>query len=262
MRLKAKKRLGQNFLVDRNVRAKILGACDFQDTDIVLEVGAGTGEMTGLIAAKAKKVLALELDHDCFTAAREILSAFGNIELINQDVLNFDLRKHFGKNKVKVFGNIPYYISSPIIERLIKFRDNITEVFITAQKEFARRLAAKSGSKAYGCLSCFVQYYTEPRIVMNIRRGSFFPVPKVDSSLVKLVIRGTPPVKVSDERIFFKVIRAAFNKRRKTLKNSLAGVVSRQELNSFFRRYSLDPRIRPERLSLEDFARLSGCLYE
>jgi len=262
MRPKPKKKLGQNFLVNSGIREKLVACCDFQAADVVVEIGCGRGEITGLLASKSKRVVALELDRYCLSAARQTLSGFENIELVNQDILKFNFKKKFGKNKVKVFGNIPYYISTPIIQRLIEYRDNISRIFITVQKEFAQRLSAKSGSKIYGSLSCFAQYYFDARILMDIKKGSFYPVPKVDSSLVSLNIREKPAVKVKDEEIFFKLIRTAFNKRRKTLKNSLKELVSKDKLGDFFLKYAIAPDTRPERLSLEDFADLYNCLYE
>jgi len=162
--------------------------------------------------------------------------------------------------KIKVFGNIPYNISSPLLEYFIDHRNLISEIFITVQKEFAARVVAVPGSKVYGSLSCFAQYYFEPQIVFNIRKNSFFPVPKVDSTFLKLKVRKEPNVRVDNEDLFFKVIRAAFNKRRKTLRNSLEGVVSKEILDKFFTLRKLNPNIRPDDLSLEDFGCLSGFL--
>lgn len=256
MQIKPKKKLGQNFLLDRNIQRKIIAACGFKNTGIAVELGAGRGELTGLIAGAVKKVFAIEIDSDLCGIARGVLKEFRNVEIINADILKFDFRKFFKESKVTVIGNIPYYISSPIIERLLKFRDNIIEAFVTVQKEFARRMAAPSGSRDYGSFSCFVQYYAEPKIIFNIKKNSFFPVPKVDSSLVRLKMRKEPAVYVKDEKLFFKIIRGAFNKRRKTLKNSLEGIVSQDELKGYFSRYSIDPNIRPEQFTLEDFANI------
>ncbi|MDI6606453.1 MAG: 16S rRNA (adenine(1518)-N(6)/adenine(1519)-N(6))-dimethyltransferase RsmA [Candidatus Omnitrophota bacterium] len=257
MHIKPKKRLGQNFLFDGNIQRKIIAACGFKNTDIVLELGAGRGELTGLIAARVEKVFAIEIDSALCEIARGALKGFPNAEVICADILKFDFKKFFKESKVKVIGNIPYYISSPIIERLVKFRDNITEAHLSVQKEFARRMAASSGSKDYGSFSCFVQYYTQAQVIFNIKKNSFFPVPQVDSSLVRLKMRKEPAVYVKDEKLLFKTIRAAFNKRRKTLKNSLEGVVSRDKLGRYFKKYAIDPRIRGEELALQDFANIN-----
>jgi len=181
------------------------------------------------------------------------------MEIIKGDVLQFNLNKHLGnrKDKIKVIGNIPYYISSPIIEHLLKYKEKISAIFITVQKEFARRLASPPGSKEYGSFSCFVQYYTVPKILLNINKGCFRPVPKVDSSLVRLSVRLNPAVRVEDEGLFFKLIRSAFSQRRKTLRNSLKGVIPEKQLEELLARHNLDINIRPEMLSLEDFSRLT-----
>ena len=259
MHFKPKKRLGQNFLIDKNIQRKIIDCLELKFSDIVLEIGAGRGELTWFIAGGVNKAYALEIDAALCRTLKVNLKDYSNAEIINQDVLNLNFRKYFGKlkNKIKVFGNIPYYISSSIIEYLIKFRDKIEVIFITVQKEFAKRITAVPGSKVYGAFSCFVQYYFEPKIILNIKKTCFLPKPKVDSCLVRLGVLKLPRVRPKDEKLFFKVIRAAFSKRRKTLRNSLSGIISLQKLDKFFNKNSIDSNIRPEDLSLEDFANLS-----
>lgn len=261
MRVKPKKSLGQNFLVDKNIQEKITGLLELKPSDIILEIGSGRGELTGLIAQRVNKVYALEIDTNLCGLLKSNLKGCPNIEVINQDILKFSLKKIYRKlNKkarLKVFGNIPYYISSPIIAHLFKDRDKIESIFITVQKEFARRIVACPGSKDYGAFSCFVQYYTEPEIVLKIKKTCFFPRPKVDSCLLRLRMRLHPAVRPKDESLFFKIIRASFNQRRKTLKNSLAGIIPSAKLGAFFNKYGIDARVRPEDLSLQDFANLS-----
>lgn len=260
MYIKPKKSLAQYFLVDRNIQRKICAICSFDPSETVLEIGAGRGELTRLIAPQVKKVYALEIDANLTDVLKITLAGFANVKIINQDILKFNLRKYFSysRRRLKVFGNIPYYISSGIIEHLLKFKDKIDTIFITVQKEFARRVTAKPGTKDYGSLSCFVQYYTEPRIALNIKRTSFFPVPRVDSSLLELKIRKRPLVRPKNPDLFFKIIRNAFNKRRKTLRNSLKEVIPRQNLELFFSNYGIDRNVRPEGLSLQDFANLTN----
>lgn len=263
MRIKPKKSLGQNFLIDKNIRRKIIDSLELKPSDIVLEIGSGRGELTALIAQRTAKLYALEIDNGLFPQLKDNLEGCSNTLIINKDILKFNFKKYFSKpeyrkNRIKVFGNIPYYISSPIIEHLLKYRDKIDNIFITVQREFARRIVANPGSKEYGSLSCFVQYYTEPKIILNIKKTCFFPRPKVDSSLLRLRIRLNPPVNPKGEGLFFKIIRAAFNKRRKTLRNSLKGVIPLRKLEQFFNKYGIDSLIRPEDLSLEDFAHLSN----
>lgn len=258
MHAKPKKSLGQNFLVDKNIQRKIIDSIEFKSNDTVLEIGAGRGELTWLIAKTARYVYALEIDSDLCQTLKINLKRHSNVKIINKDILKFNLSKYFGKTagKIKIFGNIPYYISSPIIEHILKFKDKIDSMFITVQKEFGKRVVAAAGSKDYSSFSCFVQYHSLPKILFTIKKGSFFPVPKVDSCLLRLDIRGLAPVEIKDEGLFFKVIRASFNKRRKTLRNSLSGIIPKQKLDLFFTRFGMDPNIRPEQLSLSDFANL------
>ncbi len=262
MQIKPKKRLGQNFLIDRNIRAKIIKSCGLSASDIVLEIGSGRGEMTALICEQAESVYALEIDSTLCDILKSNLSGPDNLTIINQDVLKFDFKKYFQpvKKKIKVVGNIPYYITTAIIGLVLDNMELIDAAFFTVQKEFARRIVSKSGSKEYGSFSCFLEYYTVPQIMFHISKTCFWPVPKVDSALLKLTIRQTPAVKTLDELMLFKIIRAGFNKRRKTLRNSLKDIVPPETLSRFFKKYSIDKNIRPERLSLEDFSRLADMM--
>ncbi|MFA4853880.1 MAG: 16S rRNA (adenine(1518)-N(6)/adenine(1519)-N(6))-dimethyltransferase RsmA [Candidatus Omnitrophota bacterium] len=261
MRIKPKKRLGQNFLIDKNIQKKIIRTCNLCAEDIVLEIGAGTGDLTGQLALASKKVYALEIDQRLLPVLDENLKDLANYQVIQADILKFDINKFLRefkiKQKIKVIGNIPYYISSPIIEHLIHYRDKISAIFLTVQKEFARRAAAVPGSKEYGSFSCFAQYYLKPEILFEIKKNSFYPAPKVDSCFLSLKIREKPAVKVIDEAMLFKLIRLAFNQRRKTLRNSLEGIVAKERLEEFFNVHSIDKNVRPEDLSLEQFASLS-----
>jgi len=256
-----KKKLGQNFLSDKNIQRKIIAACELKASDIVIEIGAGRGELTKCIADNAAKVYAIEIDSYLCQLLKDKFRDNAHVKIINQDILGFNLSRCFVKDKntaIKAIGNIPYYITTPIIEHLIKYRDKIETIFITVQKEFAKRMTARPGGKDYGSFSCFIQYYTEPKIIFTIKKTSFFPVPKVDSCFLRLNIRKKPMIKLKNERMFFKIIRAAFNQRRKTLRNSLDSVISPQNLDRFFTRYNINPNIRPEELTLKDFAGLAS----
>lgn len=213
-----------------------------------------------MIAPRVAKVYALEIDSDLCNTLKDNLKEYSNIKIINQDVLKFNFKMCFRrlKNKIKIIGNIPYYIATPIIEHFFEVRDKIVVIFITVQKEFARRITAKPGSKEYGSLSCFIQYYTEPEILFLIKKTCFRPIPKVDSCLLRLEIRHKPFINLKNERLFFKIIRTAFNKRRKTLRNSLKDVISLHKLQLFFNQYNIDPNLRPEVLALQDFANLAN----
>jgi len=258
MRLQPKKRLGQNFLADKNIRNKIIAACDLSPADVILEIGSGKGEMTLALANKARKVYALELDNRLIPYLEEVFAGHKNIRLVHKDILKFDLNKGIKEKRIKVVGNIPYYISSPIIGHIAKYRIKVDSAFLTVQKEFANRIVANPGTKDYGSFSCFVQYYFEPQIEFIISRGCFNPAPKVDSAFISLKVRGSPPVKVKKEERLFKIIRAAFNKRRKTLRNSLQGLINKDILEARLIESGLDLNVRPERLTLENFASLAN----
>lgn len=261
MNIKPKKKLGQNFLVDKNIQRKIINACEFKTSDIVFEIGAGKGELTGLIADKVAGVFAIEIDSSLCQILKDRFRNYANVKIINQDILKFNFRRYFGKYKnniIKVIGNIPYYITTPIIEYLLKYQDKIGTIFITVQKEFARRMTAQPGCKDYGSFSCFIQYYTQPKIIFLIKRTCFYPSPKADSCFLQLDIRQKSTLELKNESLFFKIIRTAFNKRRKILRNSLKGIISAQKLEEFFSKYDIDSNIRPEALSLKDFAILSN----
>lgn len=230
-------------------------------SDIVLEIGPGRGDLTSLIIDKAKMVYAVEIDKNLCGFLQEKFRDKASLKLINADILDFNIGRGIAvKDKIKVIGNLPYYITTPIIEHLFKSKDKIKEMFFTVQKEFALRLVAEPGSKTYGSFSCFVQYHAIPKINFFIKRGSFLPHPKVDSAFLTLTIRKKPKVDVADEGLLFKLIRMSFNQRRKTLKNSLKGLASKDKLASFFASRNLNDMVRAEELSLEDFASLANSL--
>jgi 16S rRNA (adenine1518-N6/adenine1519-N6)-dimethyltransferase len=261
MRPKPKKSLGQNFLQDPNIRRKIIAACDFSANDIVIEIGPGQAAMTELIAPLVKRLYAVELDTVLAGMLEEQFKDDRSVTIINQDFLNCDIASLLGKSphtKVKVFGNIPYYITSPIIEHLFKFRSHISDIYLTVQKEFGQRIVADPGSDHYGSFSCFVQYYTQPRIEFLIKRTCFYPAPKVDSCLLSLHMRPSPAVNVKNEQMLFKIIRTSFQQRRKTLRNSLKGLIPAVTLDSFFEKYNINPKARSETLSLQGFANLAN----
>lgn len=260
MQIKPKKSLGQNFLTDKNMQQKIIRSCNLTQEDIVLEIGCGRGDFTVYLAQQARKVYALEIDQRLYPDLENNLKNYNNCKILKADILKFDLgellRSEKIEQKIKVIGNIPYYISSPIIEYLINQRFKISEVYITVQKEFARRVSANPGTKDFGSFSCFVQYYAQAKSILEICRQCFHPVPKVDSALLALKFRDQPPVEVLNEDAFFKLIRQAFSQRRKTLKNSLSGLADQESLKKFFIQQGVSPQIRPEDLSLEQFASL------
>jgi len=264
MHIKPKKSLGQNFLTDKNIQRKIIQACKLGAEDIVLEIGSGRGDLTALIAQKVRQVYAVELDLRLYPLLEASLLGHENCQIIKNDILKFDLDQFLRNNgvgkKIKIIGNIPYYITSPIIEHLIRYRQRIGRAFLTVQKEFAQRIKACPGSKAYGSFSCFVQYYAEPEIIFEISRNSFKPVPKVESCFLSLAFREQAPVRVYNQEGFFKLIRTAFNQRRKTLRNSLQGLVEKASLEAYLLGQGIDKNVRPEEISLEQFAHLYNFL--
>jgi 16S rRNA (adenine1518-N6/adenine1519-N6)-dimethyltransferase len=257
-RFRPKKRLGQNFLIDNNIQRKIISACQVSQQDTVLEIGAGRGELTRLLAQQTEKLTALEVDAYLYSMLKNNLAASPGVRIINQDILDFNIARHFkGIAKIKVVGNLPYNITTPIIVHLLKFSDKIGDIFITVQKEFARRMAASCGSSDWGAFSCFVQYYTEPRILFLIKKTCFRPQPKVDSALVKLSIKQNLPLEKKKEKRLFRIIRLSFQQRRKVLRNALSGIISAKKLSSFLAQYGFDRNIRAEQLSLQDFINLA-----
>ncbi|HNQ50753.1 MAG TPA: 16S rRNA (adenine(1518)-N(6)/adenine(1519)-N(6))-dimethyltransferase RsmA [Candidatus Omnitrophota bacterium] len=261
MRAKPKKSLGQNFLQDPNIRRKIIAACDLSERDTVVEIGPGQGALTELIAPKVKRLIAVEVDRALSAELSGRFQGDPRVTVINADFLKYDLSAVSipPSHKLKVVGNIPYYITSPIIEHLFSFRNRISAIYLTVQKEFGQRIIAKPGTAHYGAFSCFVQYYAEPKIEFIIKRTCFFPAPAVDSCFLKLTVRPEPPAAVIDETLFFKVIRASFQKRRKTLGNCLKAIVPDGALTALLSGCNIDPRIRGEELGLPEFARISNA---
>jgi len=225
-----------------------------------LEIGAGRGELTAVIAERVDKLYAVEIDSRLYAGLKERFKGYRGVHIINADILKTNLKKYAAakSGRIKVIGNIPYYITTPIIGHLFKFRDKIKNIFLTVQKEFARRIAASPGSGDYGSFSCFVQYYAKARILFVIKKTCFFPKPKVDSAFLSLEIKEEPDIAVKDEARLFKIIRQAFNQRRKVLRNSLRGLVPAGDMELFFAKYNINSKIRPEDLSLKEFADLSN----
>lgn len=255
---KLKRSLGQIFLVDKNIQRKIINASNLKPDDYVLEIGAGDGRLTELIANTGCKLFALEIDELFYHKLKEKFKDYKNVIVIKKNILDFNIKRYFKgiTNKIKIIGNIPYYITTPILLHLIKYRDKINEIFLTVQKEFAYRVVSKSGSKTYGAISCYVQYYTEPKILFIIKKDSFYPVPKIDSCFLRLRFKEKYPLNINEEKKLFRIIRSAFNQRRKMLRNSLRKIFSLSRLDEFFERFNISKDVRPENLSLDDFINL------
>ena len=255
------KGLGQNFLLDKNVLEDIVDAADVEDG--VIEVGPGFGVLTRELAKNSKKVISIELDSRLFPVLDYTLEEFDNVKIIEGDVLKINLKEvieeEFGGEKISVAANLPYYITTPIITMLLEGRYPIKRIVVMVQKEVALRLAAEAGSKDYGAISVLTRYYTNPRIVTIVPADSFYPSPKVDSAVVCLEVCDRPNVNVKDEKMFFKVVKGAFSQRRKTLLNCLSSSfgLDKETTAEKIRNCGIEPGIRGEKLSIEEFARLA-----
>lgn len=259
------KRLGENYLIDPNIKDKIIAEASLSPQDIVLEIGPGLGALTTDIARSGAGVFAVEKDKKAFSILdRMIAEEFPNLKLIQGDILEFDLQSIGVSKKIKVIGNLPYYITTPIIEYLIRNRGRISYAVIMVQKEFANRLLAGPGTEDYGSLSCFVAYYSKITHIHAVSRTSFYPEPDVDSSLIRLDLLDAPSVVVKDEGLLFKVIRGSFNQRRKSIINSLSREnvlnMPKEALSGLLAGLKIDPRIRPEMLGLSEFAKIADSL--
>jgi 16S rRNA (adenine1518-N6/adenine1519-N6)-dimethyltransferase len=250
-----KKYLGQNFLFDPSILHRIVEAAGIKHDDTVVEIGPGYGTLTKMIAEVAKKVIAIELDFDLYEKLKDELKDFKNIELIHGDALKYPYEN---LEPFKVVANIPYYITTPIIFRLLEARKNLGSMTLTIQKEVAQRIAAGPGTKDYGVLSIAVQYYCETELKFIIPKGAFRPVPKVDSAVIRIEILKEPRVKAVDEKLFFRLIKTAFSQRRKTLSNSLKPVA--KDIKDILLEAGIVPGRRPETLTIEEFARLCNIL--
>jgi 16S rRNA (adenine1518-N6/adenine1519-N6)-dimethyltransferase len=249
-----KKHLGQNFLFDQSILLDIISAADISHKDTVVEIGPGPGRLTRLLAQRAGRVIAIELDNRLYDNLGEELRGINNIDLVLGDALKFPFER---LGRFKVVANIPYYITTPIIFRLLEARQTLETMTLTIQKEVAERIVAGPGTRDYGVLSIMVQFRAAPEFKFVIPKEVFRPVPKVDSAVVHMRTRVSPAVAVLNEDIFFRVVRTAFSQRRKTLSNSLKSFDKgiKDTLNAA----GVDPQRRPETLSLEEFAMIADC---
>ena len=259
------KRFGQNFLIDTHVLERIIEASEITKDDFVLEIGPGIGTMTQYLAEAAREVTAVEIDDALIPILKDTLKEWDNVTVLHGDILKTDIRKIADeKNQgrpIKVVANLPYYITTPIIMGLFESHVPVDSITVMVQKEVADRMQTGPGSKDYGALSLAVQYYAEPKIVANVPPNCFMPRPKVGSAVIRLTRHQNPPVTTLDEKLMFRLIRASFNQRRKTLSNSLKNAqelpYSKEEVEAAITECGLPLNIRGEALTLEQFARLS-----
>ena len=264
------KKFGQNFLIDPHVLDKIIGAAGVTKEDMVLEIGPGIGTMTQYLAEAAREVVAVEIDNNLIPILKETLAEYDNVTVINEDILKVDIRKlaeeHNGGRPIKVVANLPYYITTPIIMGLFESNVPIDNITVMVQKEVADRMQVGPGSKDYGALSLAVQYYASPYIVANVPPNCFIPRPNVGSAVIRLTRYQEPPVQVKDPKLMFKLIRASFNQRRKTLQNGLNNSpeisFSKEEITKAIESLGVSPSVRGEALSLEQFAQLANYFVQ
>jgi len=252
-----KKYLGQNFLFDPSIISRIVGAADIGPNDLIVEIGPGPGKLTKMLAERAGRVVAIELDDRLYEKLKGELAGFSNVELINGDALKYNYED---LPEFKIVANIPYYITTPIIFRLLSAKGKLKSMTLAVQKEVAERVVANPGTKAYGVLSVAVQYHSEPNLKFLIPKEAFRPVPKVDSAIVNIRILDKPSVDVRNEKLFFRIIKMAFSQRRKMLSNSLKSV--REDVKEWLIRAGIDPHRRPETVAIEEFARLANLFDE
>ena len=259
------KALGQNFLINPSVCPRMAQACGADEQTGVLEIGPGIGVLTHELAKRAARVTAVELDERLLPVLSETLADHDNVHVLHGDVLKLDLHRliaeEFAGLKVAVCANLPYYITSPILMALLESRLPIDSITVMVQKEAAQRLCAQPGTRECGAITLAVHYYAQPETLFGVSRGSFMPAPNVDSAVIRLAIRPQPPCQVDDEKALFRLIRAAFGQRRKTLANALTGTgMSKPQVATLLNRAGVDPGARAEQLTLEQFAALANAM--
>lgn len=262
------KRFGQNFLIDTHVLEKIIRASEITKDDFVLEIGPGIGTMTQYLCESAREVMAVEIDDNLIPILADTLSAYDNVTVVNEDILKLDIAKvakeHNGGRPIKVVANLPYYITTPIIMGLFESHVPLESITVMVQKEVADRMQSGPGTKDYGALSLAVQFYSKAEIVANVPANCFMPRPNVGSAVIRLTCHAERPVDVKDEAFMFKIIRASFNQRRKTLQNGLNNAsnlsVNKEQVVTALEKMGLPATVRGEALSLEQFAELSNLL--
>jgi len=266
-----KKSLGQNFLTDQDILRKIIQASDLDNNKGALEIGPGLGALTQHLAETAGSVVAIEIDRRLMQILQNTMVNYSNLKIIHGDILKMSLSEIFqayfaGYKQVSVVANLPYYITTPIVMKLLESHLPLENIVVMVQKEVALRMAAGPGGKEYGSLSIAVQYYCEPELVMNVPREVFIPQPNVDSAVIKLKVRKSPPVTVDDESWFFETVQTCFTQRRKTISNNLlvrfSGKADRLTINNLLRQCDIEPDRRGETLSLTEYACLSNTLID
>lgn len=260
------KSLGQNFLIDDNIVDKIVAGAGIGPGDKIIEVGPGIGTLTREMASRAQNLMAVEIDKNLIPILEDTLGDYDNVKIVNEDIIKADIKglidENLGGGPVKLVANLPYYITTPIIMRFLEENINVTDIVVMVQKEVAERMNAQPGGKDFGALSVAVQYYCDTEIVAKVPRHLFVPQPNVDSIVIALRVRPERKYKVDDEDLYFKVVKAAFGQRRKTLLNSISsmGNLAKDQVKEALEEAGIDPKRRGETLSLDEFAILSNVI--
>ena len=261
----ANKKLGQNFLIDEFVVEEICDTAQVSSSDLVIEIGPGIGSLTAVLVEKAGKVISIEIDKKMLQILNDRFKFYDNFELINEDILKVDLKKLISENlnekitKCKIVANLPYYITTPIIIKLLEENLNVESITVMVQKEVAVRLAAIPGSKNSGAITHLIYYYADSKLAINVYRDSFIPAPDVDSAVINMKFLKEPRIKIDDEKLFFDIIKASFSQKRKTLVNGLVNnhfFKSKEDAEKALSSIGLDSKVRGEKLTLEDFKKI------
>ncbi|MFH1621820.1 MAG: 16S rRNA (adenine(1518)-N(6)/adenine(1519)-N(6))-dimethyltransferase RsmA [Candidatus Omnitrophota bacterium] len=265
-----KKSKGQNFLVDKNIIKKIISNISLSKDEVLLEIGSGYGVITRELASYAKKVIAVELDKKLYAYLMKDSENLENIEFVNKNILKLDLGGLLKKlkiwQKIKVFGNIPYNITSPILEYIFENKRFIDTAYLMVQKEFAQRLIAKPNTKEYSSITCFAQFHAKPTVLFSVKKTCFRPKPKVDSCFIKLepnlLEKNSFELVPKNKKLLFKIIHSAFNKRRKNILNSLSSIIDKDQLLSILLELDIDARSRAENISLTEYVKISNLCFD
>ena len=271
-KIQANKSLGQNFLIDDRVIEKIIEASNIEKEDLIIEIGPGLGVLTERLLKKSNNVVVIELDKKMIEILQNRFCLNRNLEIINDDVLKVDLEKLIKNkkeqtniNKVKIVANLPYYISTPIIMKLLENRLEISEIIVMVQKEVAQRLGAETGKREAGAITYAVEYYAKATPIIDVPKESFIPSPKVESQVIKLEVRQNPKIEVEDEKLLFNIIQKSFMQRRKTLSNALINnriLDSKEEVEKMFKTLEIPSNVRGENLTLEEFGKIANYVYK
>ena len=260
-KLKANKSLGQNFLINQQIIDDIVKVANVNEDDLIIEIGPGLGSLTSKLADNAKKVVAIELDQNMIEILKERFSLYKNVEIIHGDIMKVDLKEIIGEEKnIKIVANLPYYITTPIVMKLLEENLKMKSITVMVQKEVGERFCAIPGGKEYGAITVSINYYSDPKIVLDVPKDNFNPIPEVDSCVVQLKLKKNH-IELKDKKLFFRLIKIAFSQRRKNIGNSLTGIgMTKQEVKEMLEALSLDINLRAENLSINQYAQIANYI--